>query len=193
MKYVNQLEHSHWLYTTHVDDEGGRPTTVESSGCGLCSALMVADRLLPNCQFDLADAIDLSYSVKANHLVGTAYDRFFPAFAEKLGFKLEMTSDPERLCYCLRTGGAAVAYVTGEKEGQVGLFTYHTHYIAVIGEEPDGRVAILDPSYEEGKYEEEWRAGKIELKNDVIALCSLQVLMEEIVTHAPGFYLFWRA
>ena len=36
---------------------------------------------------------------------------FGPAFAEKMGFDLEMTSDPERLHYCMRTGGAAVVLV----------------------------------------------------------------------------------
>ena len=193
MKYVNQLEHPHMLYTTHVEDEGGRPSTIWSSGCGLCSAVMVADRLLPNCSFGLYDAIELSYSVEANHLIGTDYERFAPAFAEKMGFKLEMTSDPERLCHCLRTGGAAVAYVTGKVPGKVGLFTVGTHYVVVIGVEPDGRLAVLDPSYKPGKYEEEGRAGKVEMKHDVVALCSVQVMTEEIVTHAPGFYLFWRA
>lgn len=192
MKYVNQLEYTHWLYKTHVEDEGGRPSTVRSSGCGLCSAVMVADRLLPNCQFDIADAIDLSYAVEANHLIGTDYDRFAPAFAEKLGLKFAMTSDPLALRECLRTGGAAVAYVTGKNPERVGLFTHGSHYIAIIGEEPDGRIAVLDPSYKEGKYEEEGRAGKVEVKNGVIALCSLKVLEEEIRTHAPGFYLFWR-
>ena len=135
MKYVNQLEYTHWLYKTHVEDEGGRPSTVRSSGCGLCSAVMVADRLLPNCQFDIADAIDLSYAVEANHLIGTDYDRFAPAFAEKLGLKFAMTSDPLALRECLRTGGAAVAYVTGKNPERVGLFTRRTHYIAIIGED----------------------------------------------------------
>ena len=114
------------------------------------------------------------------------------AFAEKLGLRLEMTSDPERLLSCLRTGGAAVANV-GEREGYTAVFTHSRHYIAVIGEEPDGRVAILDPSYKEGKYEEEGRKGKVELKNGVIALCTPEVLHEDTVKDREVvYYLFWR-
>ena len=153
---------------------------------------MVADRLLVDYDFDLEDAIQLSYDTKANHRRGTDYQRFAPAFAEKMGLRLEMTLDPERLLACLRTGGAAVAHVA-EREDHVGLFTHGGHYIAVIGEEPDGRIAILDPSYKEGKYEEEGRKGKVELKNGVIALCSMEVLQEDAVKdRKAAYYLFWR-
>lgn len=192
MKYINQLEYPHWLYTTHVEDEGGRHSTVRSSGCGLCSAIMVADRLLPNCTFGLTEAIDLSYAVKANHLSGTDYKRFAPAFAEKMGFKLEMTNDPEALRVCLRTGGAAVIHVGGDYEGHIGVFSHGGHYVAAIGEEPDGRIAVLDPSYKLNKYEEEGRKGKVEVKNEFIALCDAQLLVEDTATRDPGFYLFWR-
>ena len=195
MKFVNQLDYPHLLYTTCTKLEGaeyerGRTTTIKSSGCGLCSAVMVADRLLPNCHFDLVDAIELSYRIEANYRRGTDYNIFAPAFAEKLGLTYEGTNDPDRLLQCLRTGGAAVAHVTA-REGCVGLFTKGRHYIAVIGEEPDGRVAILDPSYCEGKYEEEGRQGKVEMKG-VLAICTLPVLVEEASEPAISFHLFWR-
>ena len=196
MKYVNQLKYTHWLYVTKTEMEGadhehGKTTTVRRSGCGLCSAVMVADRLLPDCQFELEDALQLSYDSRANHNRGTDYKRFAPAFAEKLGLIYEGTKDLDRLLYCLRTGGAAVALVTA-REGHVGLFTKRGHYIAVIGEEPDGRVAILDPSYVEGKYEEEGRQGKVEMKFGVVALCDPQILAEEASEPEIPFHLFWR-
>ena len=92
MKYVNQLEYPDWFYVTKTDleDEArrkhGETTTVKSSACGLCSAVMVADRLLPNCAFDLKDALDLAYECGANRGVGTEYLYYAPAFAEKLAF-----------------------------------------------------------------------------------------------------------
>ena len=197
MLYVNQLEHPHLRYTTRTTQEGqdlerGKNTTVRSSGCGLCSAVMVADRLLPNCNFGLIDALELSYSVEANHKRGTDYKRFAPAFAEKMGLKLEMTNDEERLLYCLRTGGAAVALIGGDREGHIGVFSHGGHYVAVIAEEEDGRLAILDPSYKENKYEEEGRQGKVELKYGVVALCDLQVLAEDCANKSPRYSLFWR-
>ena len=65
-------------------------------------------------------------------------------------------------------------------------------YVAVIGVEKDGRLAILDPSYKEGKYLEEGRLGKVELKNGVIALCDVQTLKEDTANRTPSYYLFWR-
>jgi len=198
MRYVNQRKHPHMLYVTRqsLDErnkEYGRTTTIHSSGCGLCAAIMVADRLLPHYQFDLPDAIQLAYDVKANLRVGTDYEIYGPAFAEKLGLRYEMTADVEEMRNCVRTGGAAVVLVGGNRDGHIGLFTKSGHYITVIGEEPDGRLAILDPSLEPGKYDEEGRKGRVEIKNDVIILCDAQVLHGETEGKPGPYYLFWRA
>ena len=197
MKYINQLEYPHWLYVTRVKMEGealekGKTTTVKSSGCGLCSAVMVADRLLPNCDFDLTQAIQLSYDTESNDKAGTSSVTYVPAFAEKMGFTYERTKDIDRLLYCLQTGGAAIVNVSGDREGYVGLFSHGGHYIAAIGQEPDGRIAILDPSYKENKFEEEGRKGKVEMKNNVIALCTPEVLAEDCANRETPYNLFWR-
>ena len=68
--------------------------------------------------------------------------------AEELGLDLEMTSDPERLRYCLRTGGSAVFLVNGSRDGYVGMFSRGGHYVLALSEERDGRIAILDQSYQ---------------------------------------------
>ena len=197
MKYVNQLDYPDWLYVTKTDledalREKGRTTTVASSACGLCSAVMVADRLLADSGFELKDAIRLSYEVKANFSHGTSYKRFAPAFADKLGFEWEGTNDPERLRYCLRTGGAAVIHVGGDREGHIGVFSHGGHYVAAISEDRDGRIVILDPSYKEGKYEEEGRKGLVEVKNRVMAICYMQVLIDDTANREPHYHLFWR-
>lgn len=198
MLYLCQFDYSDVPYITRTEFEGemyeyGQKTTVASSGCGLCSAVMMLDRLIPNSKFDPVAARDLSYELGANHRKGTAYKIFAPALAERFGLKLEMTSDIERLKHCLRTNGAAVAHISGNREGYTGVFSKGGHYVAVIGEEPDGRLAVLDPSYKEGKYEEEGRQGKVELKNGVIALCAPETLAEDTTERTPSFYLFWRA
>lgn len=197
MKYVNQKQHPHIPYITRTamdgkDWEKGQKTTISSSGCGLCASIMVADRLLPNCEFGLEDAIALSYSVKANHMSGTHNIIYVPAFAEKLGLTYEYTCDPERLLYCLRTGGAAMLVTNGDREGYIGVFSHGKHYVAVIGVEPDGRIAVLDPSLVDGKYDEEGRKDKVELKNGVIVLCDVQVAVDETLGRDPAFCLFWR-
>ena len=197
MRYINQRDYPDMLYVTRADPENprherGKTTTIKTSGCGLCAAIMVADRLLPAYEFELEDAIALSYETKANLAAGTSYKAFAPAFAEKMGLKLEATKNIEDLRRCLRTGGAAVLLVGGDREGHVGLFTHGGHYMTAISEEADGRFAILDPSYYVGKYEEEGRQGKVELKNNIIALCDGDTLEEETKEKATPYYLFWR-
>ncbi len=197
MKYVNQLEYPDTLYLTRISLKGeerekGKSTTIKSSGCGLCSSVMVAHRLIPNCKFELEDALQLSYDAKANLNIGTSYKHYAPAFAEKMNFRLETTSDIDRLRYCLRTGGAAVAHVGGDTKERVGIFSHGGHYITVICEEPDGRLAILDPAYWENKYEEDGRKGKVQVVNDFIALCDGETLKEDTSTRNPSYYLFWR-
>ena len=197
MKYISQLDYPDMPYITRTSLEGearekGLHTTIKTSGCGLCSALMVADRLLVDYDFDLEAAIRRSYEAEANTRVGTLYRKYAPAFAEKLGLRLEMSGDPERLRHCLRTGGAAVVWVGGDREDHVGLFSHNGHYITAIGEEEDGRIAILDPSYKEGKYEEEGRQGKVQMKNGIIALCSMDDLQADKKTPETLSYLFWR-
>lgn len=198
MIYLNQRDYPHYTYVTRMDvedpaeRESGRYTSVRTSGCGLCSAVMVADRLLPNSTFELKDALRIAYDVNANHLRGTDYVRFAPEFAARLGLAYETTSDPQELIRCLQTGGAAVANVGGNREGHVGLFSRGGHYVAVIGVERDGRIAVLDPSYVPHKYEEEGRAGKVEMKNDVIALCRVEDLVADAANRSPSFHMFWR-
>lgn len=146
MKYISQIDYPDWLYITRTgkpegpERDKGKTTTISKSGCGLCSAIMVADRLLADSPFGLKEAIRLSYDAQANQWIGTSLAVYAPAFAEKLGFDLEMTGDPERLRYCLRTDGAAVAHTSGDREGHVGVFSHGAHYIAVVAEERDGRV-----------------------------------------------------
>jgi len=198
MKYINQRDYPEKPYITRTEMQGeafekGQKTTVKSSACGLCSAIIVLDRLLVHYDFDLDDAIQMSYDTKANHRVGTDYARFAPAFAERFGLKYETTNDTEKLLHCLHTGGVAVANVGGDREGYTGVFSHIGHYIVIINEEPDGRVAILDPSFFEGKYEEEGRQGKVELKNQNIEICKISVLKKDVESRVPSFHLFWRA
>ncbi len=197
MKFICQHNYPDKPYITRLsltgeDYQKGQKTTIKTSGCGLCSAVMVAHRLIPEIDFDIDDAIQLSYESKANLTVGTSYKHFAPAFRDKFGFIMEETSDPERLRYCLRTGGAAVGHVGGDQKDYIGVFSHNGHYIAIISEESDGRIAILDPGFKEGKFEEDGRKGKVEVKDGFIALCHMDVLVKDSASRTPSFHLFWR-
>ncbi len=197
MRYINQLAYPEMPYITRQDladereRELGKTTTVATSGCGLCSSVILIDRLLVNSPYGLEDALRMSVDIGANRRIGTSYRIFAPALAERFGLDLEMTADPERLRYCLRTGGCAVAESDGDREGHVGLFTHNAHFFVVIAEQRDGRLVILDPALKEGKYDEEGRRGKVEVRGDLI-LCDMETLVEDTLEPEVPFYLFWR-
>ena len=90
-------------------------------------------------------------------------------------------------------GGNLIIHIGGDREGHIGVFSHGGHYVAAIGQQADGRIIVLDPSYKPGKYEEEGRKGKVEMKNDFVCLCDPQLLVADTATRDPGFYLFWRA
>jgi hypothetical protein len=200
MKYVNQLDYPHLQYvnqTSYEDPaarERGRKDTIATAGCGLCCSIMVADRLrVLNGDYEVEDARQLSYDVGANRWSGTRGNVFFPAFAEKLNLDFQFSHDIEDVLQCVRTGGAAIALVAGDRDGQVGLFTHIGHYIVVINEEPDGRLAILDPNFYDKKFEESGREGKVEITYGNLALCSKDVLAEEAKAHTGiPYYIFRR-
>ncbi len=197
MKFINQRDYPHWLYVTRTDMEGedkerGKTTTVFTSGCGLAAAVMAADRLLPNCDFDLKQALDISYETKANFKIGTQYRRFAPVFAERLGLRWESSKNVEDVIRCLTTGGTVVTAVYGDRDGKPGVFAHSGHFINVIGVEPDGRLAIMDPYLYDGKYEEEGRKGIVEMVHGVIILSPPEVLAKETEGKTSPFYLFWR-
>ncbi|MBE6713292.1 MAG: hypothetical protein E7580_07210 [Ruminococcaceae bacterium] len=197
MRYVNQKQYPEIPYITcinpeHPQHERGKTTSIKTSGCGLCSSIMIADRLLVDYEYELEDAIALSYKVGANRGAGTARI-YFDAFADRFGLIKKEASTIEELKECLQTGGAAIVHVGGDSEGRIGLFSHVGHYIVAIGVEPDGRIAILDPALEPGRYDEEGRAGKVEVKNGFFSVVSPELLHEDTLTRQPGSYiLFWR-
>ena len=200
MRYENQREHPHMLYVTRTsleekDREYGRTTTMKSSGCGLCAGIMMLDRLLPNYKFSLEDAIQLSYDAQANKVVGTSYLKYGPALAEKFNLRYQMSDKLEDLINCVRTGGAAVVLVGRGKydNGERGLFTKAGHYMTVISQEPDGRLAILDPAYEPTRYSDPKWEGLVEVKHDYVVLCDPELLHGETEGKTGPYFLFWRA
>ena len=197
MKFVCQRDYPHWLYVTGTDLESadferGKSTTVSSSACGLCCAVMAADQLIPNCSFDLTQAINLSYETNANHRRGTDYARFAPTFAERLNLRYKVGHELSDLHRCLKSGGVVVAHVHGARDGREGTFSHGGHYILVIGYETDGRLVILDPALETGRYDIPERKDKVEIKCGYLVLANDQTLYEDRARNFPPYHMFWR-
>ena len=200
MKYVNQLDYPHLQYITQTANPDpvyrriGLENNVAKSGCGLCTAVMIASRLrVDDGTFEIEDARQLSYDCGANQWTGTRGDVYFPAFAEKFGLELVRSSDVEELVRCLQTGGAAAVLVSGDHDDYHGVFSDEwPHYIVAVSQERDGRICVLDAAYEEGAYEKGDRKGKVEVLQRGFSRCSLQVIREETAAVENPFFLFWR-
>ena len=209
MKYINQREYPDMKYITVTDKPGdayGTTTTVKSSACGLCSAIMVLDRLYPDREFSftIEDAVQLSYECKANHGPGTDASIFMPVFAEKFNLNYESTNDIEKLKENLMYGGAAVALVGSRAdEGYTAVFTFIEHFICITSLLKDGRFAVLDPNLYDGKFEEADRAGKVQVAGNIV-LCPQKILEEDTLKivrrteaepekyHSKAYHLFSR-
>ena len=222
MKYLNQLDYPHYMYksTKKLDYDfylaykraadasnfgdikvspdmepitlGSGVSNVAISGCGLCCAVMAADRLTPNTSFSLEDALDVSYESGGAGPVGTDYRFFAPAFAERMNYEWKGTASFEELDDWLAKGGVAVAEVAGDrKDGHIGVFTHGWHFILLLSKREDGKYAILDPSQTPTKYEEEGRKGLVEVDGNII-YASEDVLKEEVKLFDTPLYLFRR-
>lgn len=200
MKYINQWDYPHLQYITQTSNPDpkwrqiGLENTIAKSGCGLCSSVMIADRLrVDDGTFEIEDARQLSYDCGANQWSGTRGVVYYPAFAEKFGFELVHSADIEDLLHCLRTGGAAAVLVSGDHDDYHGVYSDRfSHYIVAVSEEKDGRICVLDSAYEEGGYEKGDRKGKVEVLSRGLSRVSLQVLKEETAAIEKPFFLFWR-
>ena len=191
MYYINQLDYPHIRYE-HDLDNGGAPEekcTAAAAACGPCCLCMIVENMTFG-HLELTDCLELSAKVGANRQRGTSLKILGPAVAEKYGLTYDTTNDVKKLVEHLQRGGMAIANSGGDREGYVGLFTHGGHYITILS--TDGKDAcILDPSYKEGKYEEEGRQGKAEV-HEPFVYCSLDVLMEDCSNRDPAFYLFAR-
>jgi hypothetical protein len=184
-------------HTANPDPEKrafGLKTTIAGSGCALCTAVMIADRLhVGDGNFGIEEARQLSYDCGANQKGGTMGIVYFPAFAEKFDLEMVRTSNIEEMRHCLRTGGAVGILVSGDHDDYHGVFSDRwMHWMVVVSEERDGRFCILDPAYEEGIYEKGDRKGKVEVLSRGFCRTSLKVIEEETATRELPFYLFWR-
>ena len=192
MKYINQLEYPHIPYPTCVKSEeyapSGKPTTVKSSGCGLCSVCMAID-LLTDTNLDIEECVRMSMDCVANHSRGTDMNILGPVVAEKFGLEYSKTSElPEAIAH-LEAGGVIVVHVGVPEGREIGLFTKGGHYMLLIS--TDGKeFCILDPSYNEEKYEIPERAGKVNTKNAPYLYCDVNVVHSE--TKAQRYHLFSR-
>ena len=191
MLYLNQLDYPDIPYC-HNMDHGGVPEErrkISTSGCGICSACMIVEHLTTK-TLSIEECVELSYRSGANRQIGTRMEHLGPLVAQLYGLSFEMTNDIDVLLAHLQKGGEAAVNVGGDHDDHNGLFSKGGHYIVAVSY--DGQeVCILDPSYKEGKYEEEGRKGKVRV-DAPFAYCSAENLDADVQNKAIRYFLFKR-
>ena len=193
MKYINQLEYEHIPYPTRVKQEefapNGYPSTVRSSGCGLCCASMVVD-LLTDKTLTIEDSVRLSEECVANHSPGTDLAVLAPALAEKFGLCYKQSNDLEETIAHLKNGGVAVALTVIKEGKKISLFAEYGHYILLVS--TDGKdFCILDPYYKLEKFDIPERAGKVDVSCAPFLYCDVNVVDGECLARKK-YFLFSR-
>lgn len=192
MKYLNQLEYETMPYPTNVkepESSMARNGNIALAGCGICSAAMMLEQLLPG-EYALEDIRDLAIACKANLDPGTDMKVLGPELCRKYGLVLQMSDRTEDLLECLHTGGRVIINVGGDREGHTGVFSHGGHYILAIACHDD-TVIILDPSWKKAKFDEPGREGKVKVQYP-FCYCSTEVLKEDTANRTPAYYCFKR-
>lgn len=191
MYYVNQRNYPHIPYVTMVGvpEMVNTTTTVSNSGCGLCSASMVVTNLTGEL-FSLADALELSITVGANHSPGTDMSVLAPYLAERFDLELTVTSDKDIVRAGLQRGCMGIANVGGDRpeDNYIGVFSHGGHFVTVVGiDEAGENVTILDPSQTADKFQEDGRRDKV-IVNGYYLHCSLDTLMQDCMSRPTECY-----
>ena len=192
MFYINQQDYPNIPYPTNMKDPQSSSAlkgTVASSGCGLCSMMMVVDHLTTQ-TFSLEEAISYAKELKANMNVGTNMKIFGSACAERFGLSMTTSDDTKDVEECLKKGGCVIVNVGGDHDDHVGTFSDVGHYVIIIsfnGEE----FCVMDPAYRVDKYTIPGRKGKVR-EDGLFLYTTAKVLMEDTANRTPGFYLFQR-
>lgn len=186
MLYINQREHEDILYLTNLNEpesEIAVKGTIKSSGCGICSACMVVDRLCMD-TLSMEDCIKLSYDHKANLEPGTDMQALGPALAEKFHLKYQETDETEVLNDWLQKGGCAIVNVGGNRKGHKGVFSSVGHFMVLLSF-ADGEYQILDPDWTKEKFEN----APVRMDGKML-YATEEVILGDTANRSPAFYLF---
>ena len=191
MKLVNQNDYPDVIYVTKTkkpepDRTTGLSTTIATSGCGICSGMMVGQFF--GYDMCLDEAIKLSYDYEANTSFGTKYIPYANGLCDKFDLTCSIGYDKEALFKHLDNRGCAVANVGGDHDDHIGVFSHVGHYIFIykhVGDE----VYILDPGIEPNKYTENGRKDKVRFEDEFV-ISDIKYLLKDTENRDMPFFMF---
>ena len=191
VKLINQNDYPETIYVTKTnkpepDRTTGLKTTIATSGCGICSGIMVGQFFGFNMSMD--EAIKLSYDYEANTSFGTKYIPYANGLCDKFDLTCSIGYDKQTLFDHLDNGGCAVCNVGGDHDEHIGVFSHVGHYI-LIYKHIDDEVYILDPGIEPNKYLEEGRKDKVRFEDEFV-ISDIKYLLKDTENRDMPFFMF---
>lgn len=183
--FVNQKNYSHVKYPTTISPEMPLKEpypSVAEAGCGLCSAVMMVERLTGK-RLSVEEAIDFSVQAEANR-DGTDMKKLSKKLCEAFPLSVRFSNRISELKDCLETGGCAI--INAGKTN--GLFSDGGHFLLAFQYEEQG-VWLADPSFSEDKYHREERSHQVHIEPPLV-LASLKQIEEQCSNREPAYYLF---
>ena len=112
------------------------------------------------------------------------------AICRDYGLMCEITNEHNKLLKHLTAGGMAIANVSGNRQGYIGVFSDSGHYVVVAGASGN-TLSVLDPALYGGKFGIAGRKGKVTVSSNN-CYCDISVLAKDVYGRNPAYYLFKR-
>ena len=187
MFYINQYEYPHVEYPHPEGVYTDKIPTVATSGCGLCSFMMIVNNRTQH-TITLEKSMALALESGANAGKGTQLRVMAPYAAPMYDLDYRATRDADALRAHLEKGEWAVVCCDGDTDRGIGLFSHVAHFVVACGIQGD-EVCILDPAYKEGKFEEGIRQGKVRVEFPYL-YCAFEDLVNDTLNKKAPFSLF---
>lgn len=187
MFYINQYDYAHMEYPHPEGVYTDKIPTVATSGCGLCSFMMIVNNRT-NHTITLEKSLALALESGANSGRGTKLRVMAPYAAPLYGLEYHATRDAQELRAHLEKGEWAVICCDGDTDRGIGLFSHVAHFVVACGIQGD-EICILDPAYKEDKFEEGTRQSKVRVDYPYL-YCAFQDLVNDTLNKKAPFSLF---
>ena len=184
MNFYCQLDYKHIPYVSPTSLNGN----IADNGCGVCCASMIIEEI-KGIDFPPEVCAIFSKQSGAREGFGTDMRILAPAISKEFNIPVVSTLDTKEVISFLENKqGFVIANTIGDREDWIGVFSDSRHYIVLCSIE-NNIVEVLDPLYQEGRYDKEGRKGKVRVE-EPYAYADFSVVENDCM--GKPYYLFYK-
>lgn len=157
--YYNQLNYPKIPYDNKTTS---KKETIATSGCGVCSALMVLNNLYNNELMTVKEMAEFSIEHKARDNYGTNMVTLLNSLSKYFErCKYSVTTDINKVIKHLKNGGVAILNQGDIDLGYYNVFSSGGHYVYCYKVTNDNKMYVYDPAYTSKRYKSAPRKNRI--------------------------------